>query len=176
MPRASADPDAGEVTLLRATGGPALHEVRELFREYVTSIPGRPAVPEFDQELRTLPGKYGPPGGTLILARLRIGPVGCAGVRPLTEGRCELKRVYVRPIARGRGIGRRLVEATLEFAERAGYRTMMLDTLPEMTEALALYASLGFTQVPAYWDHPVAGARFFARPLRRPPSGRGTSK
>jgi ribosomal protein S18 acetylase RimI-like enzyme len=82
-------------------------------------------------------------------------------VRPLEEGACELKRLYVRPDARGSGAGRALVQAIVEEARRLGYRTMRLDTLPTMDAARALYRSLGFVEVERYNDNPIPGVLFF---------------
>jgi GNAT superfamily N-acetyltransferase len=171
-------PGAGPSVSTVGADGP-LDDLRALFREYVESIPGRPPVPDFDTELRGLPGKYVAPTGTLLLARLGSQAVGCAGVRPFDEERCELKRLYVRTSARGHGLGRVLVEGAVEFAERAGYQTMLLDTLPAMVEALALYDSFGFREIPPYWANPAVGVRYFSRSLRPravSPSPRGTSK
>jgi GNAT superfamily N-acetyltransferase len=162
----------------RATRPEDVEAVRELFREYISTRP-MPAFPGFEEELRGLPGKYGPPNGLLLVGGPAPAPVACVGVRPFDPGRCELKRMYVRPAARGRGIGRALLTEAVRFAEAAGYTTMLLDTLPEMTEALQLYASFGFEEIPAYWAHPIPRARFFARrlgPSEAARPGRGTSK
>ena len=92
-------------------------------------------------------------------------PIGCAAMRPLGGGACEIKRLYVAPAGRGLGLGRALAAAVIAAAERAGHREMRLDTLPTMTAARALYASLGFAPVAAYYDTPVAGTVFLARRL-----------
>jgi len=86
-------------------------------------------------------------------------------LRPLADGACELKRLYVRPDARGSGAGRALAEAVVEEARRLGYRTMRLDTLPTMDAARALYRSLGFVPAERYSDNPIPGVLFFALDL-----------
>ena len=95
------------------------------------------------------------------------------GLRPAGGASAELKRVYVRPEFRGRRLGRRLTLAALRAASRLGYRRVVLDTLPKMSAAIRLYRSLGFIEIPPYWDHPVPGAIFFAKRLK---SGRGPGR
>lgn len=148
-----------------------VEEVRALFLEYASSLGVDLGFEGFEEEVRSLPGVYAPPNGTLLLARRGPEFVGCAGVRPLGPGECELKRLYVRPAARGRGLGRRLLGRALRFAEGAGYARMWLDTLPTMVEAIGLYESRGFVEVPQYRPNPLPGTRYFRRDL-----GRGTSK
>ena len=120
------------------------------------------AYQDFATELATLPGKYAPPAGELLLARDPMGtPLGCAALRPLgQDGCCELKRLYVVPEARGMGLGKALLDAVLETAARIGYREIRLDTLPDMTAALALYRQAGFAPIAPYYDTPLAGTWF----------------
>ncbi len=121
----------------------------------------------FEAELKSLPGKYAPPVGELMLACSPAGDaLGCVGVRPL-EGIavCEMKRLYVRPVARGLGIGRALVAAIIKSAEDLGYAEMKLDTLPSMPEAFALYKRCGFLEIPAYYHNPVPGTVYLGKPL-----------
>jgi len=165
----------------RPTVGPAhrpedLAAVRDLFLEYAEGLPVDLAFEGFPDEVAHLPGVYGPPGGVLLLARDDAGPVGCAGVRPFGPREAELKRLYVRPRARGEGIGRRLVEEALRRASAAGYRTLRLDTLPTMTAATVLYHSLGFVEIPEPHPNPVEGTRYFRRSLNDVRRARGTSK
>lgn len=108
---------------------------------------------------------YGAPRGVLLLAELEGLPAGCAGVRPLDYGTCELKRVYVRPDFRGSGMGRRLTESVLQAARKMGYERIRLDTLPQMAAAQRLYESLGFRYIPAYYGEPMARQRFMEAAL-----------
>lgn len=144
-----------------------LAAVAELFAAYAASLPIDLAYQGFAAELAALPGKYAPPAGELLLARDAEGrPLGCVGLRPLPAGGlCEMKRLYVAPAGRGVGLGGALVEAILATAERAGYREMRLDTLRSLSGALDLYARFGFTEIPAYYDTPIAGTIFLARGL-----------
>ena len=138
-----------------------------LFRAYATSLDVDLGYQDFDAELAGLPGKYAPPAGELLLARDPAGgALGCVALRPLdVPGACEMKRLYVAPAARGRGLGRGLVAAVLAAARAAGYAEIRLDTLPSMAEAATLYRRFGFEPISPYYPTPVAGTLFFARPL-----------
>jgi ribosomal protein S18 acetylase RimI-like enzyme len=141
-----------------------------LFREYADWLGIDLSFQGFEAELASLPGKYAAPTGALMLAYSPEGEVlGCVAVRPL-EGStvCEMKRLYVRPAARGLGIGAALVAAIIEAAETLGYREMKLDTLPSMPEALALYRRFGFSEIPAYYHNPVPGTVYLGKRLSRP--------
>jgi ribosomal protein S18 acetylase RimI-like enzyme len=138
-----------------------------LFREYADWLGIDLSFQGFEAELASLPGKYAPPTGELMLACSPDGQaLGCAAVRPL-EGSavCEMKRLYVRPAARGLGIGRALVTAIIEAAQALGYAEMKLDTLPTMPEALALYKRCGFLEIPAYYHNPVPGTVYLGKRL-----------
>jgi putative acetyltransferase len=121
-----------------------------LLREYEAGLGVSLCFQGFEAEVAGLPGDYAPPGGAMLLARAAGGDglVGMVALRPTRQAReqCEMKRLYVRPAARGSGLGRELAVAVLEEARRLGYRRMCLDTLPGMREAQALYCSLGFRQ------------------------------
>jgi ribosomal protein S18 acetylase RimI-like enzyme len=121
-----------------------LAQARELFLEYGRSIRDHICLEGFQNEVDQLPGIYAPPSGRLLLARVQGQPAGCVALKRAGEGIGELKRLYVRPAFRGTGLGRRLTERALSEALQIGYRTIRLDTLPSMTEAQALYRSLGF--------------------------------
>ena len=117
---------------------------------------------EFDRELASLPGDYAlGQKGAILLAWLDDSCLGCVALRAFDEQRCELKRLYVRPGARGVGAGRLLAEAVILRARSFGYRRVLLDTLPQMREAQALYRSLGFVETSPYRFNPVPGAAFF---------------
>ena len=131
-------------------------EVRALFREYADSLPFSLDFQDFEHELAELPGPYAPPSGALLL----VHGAGCVGLRALDGSTCEMKRLYVRPSARGRGIGRLLTEAVIAEAQRLGYARMRLDSTPGMEPAQALYARLGFREIAPYRVNPVPGTRF----------------
>jgi GNAT superfamily N-acetyltransferase len=142
-----------------------LPAVRELFREYADGLGVDLCFQGFADELATLPGKYAPPQGRLLLAWRDDAPVGCVALRPVDDARCEMKRLYVRPAARGEQLGRRLAERICREAREAGYRRICLDTLPAMTAALQVYSTLGFRPTAPYVFNPVEGAIFLARDL-----------
>jgi len=138
----------------------------DLFRAYEASIETDLCFQGFAEELATLPGKYAPPKGALLLARNGGGrPVGCVALRPAEGDACEMKRLYVAPEGRGLGLGRALAEAAIAEARRIGYRRMQLDTLPAMAPAQALYRELGFEPAPAYYETPISGTIFMSLAL-----------
>lgn len=136
-----------------------------LFREYADSLGFDLCFQDFETELATLPGKYAPPGGRLLLACNGDHAVGCVALRPIDRERCEMKRLYVRPAMRGSGLGRTLAERICEEARAAGYRQICLDTLPSMQAAVGLYTDLGFVPVAPYVFNPLPGALFLGRAL-----------
>jgi carbonic anhydrase len=154
---------------IRAAGTEDIPAVRELFQEYAGSLGHNLHFQSFDAELAELPGPYQPPLGRLFLALVDGTPEGCVGVRPQEDGVCEMKRLYVRPTARGLGLGRALAEAAIAGALEVGYDRMRLDSLPTMTSAQRLYRQLGFYEIPAYRFNPIAGTVFMELDLRRPP-------
>jgi len=137
-----------------------VEQVRELFKEYEASLGISLCFQNFDKELAGLPGDYAPPSGRLYLAFDDAQPIGCVGLRKISDEVCEMKRLYVRPLARGKGVGRKLVLRLVNDARRRGYQRMRLDTLPSMKRALALYQSMGFKPIEPYRENPVEGARF----------------
>jgi ribosomal protein S18 acetylase RimI-like enzyme len=136
-----------------------------LFRAYAASLDVDLSYQDFAAEMDSMPGKYAPPAGALLLARDAEGNrVGCVGLRSIEPvGCCEMKRLYVAPAGRGVGLGRSLVDAVVTVAERIGYREMRLDTLPSMAGAQALYRRLGFEVIAPYYDTPVVGTLFMRR-------------
>jgi ribosomal protein S18 acetylase RimI-like enzyme len=138
-----------------------LPAIRGLFQEYADSLSFELDFQDFKEELATLPGKYAPPLGSILVARENGKTVGCVAVRPLGEGICEMKRLYVKPAHRGKKLGRDLAMAIIEEAKRLGYKVMRLDTVVEMKEASALYRALGFQPIDAYCYNPLAGAMYF---------------
>ncbi|MGH7724050.1 MAG: GNAT family N-acetyltransferase [Candidatus Eiseniibacteriota bacterium] len=154
------------VRIRRADPARDLPEVRTLFLEYASSLDFPLDFQDFDAELAALPGAYAEPLGTILLAETEEGVVlGCVSLRPLEAGACEMKRMFVRPEARGRGAGRALGKAIMAEARARGYRSMRLDTLDTMVEAIALYAELGFRPIAAYRYNPMPNALFFEAEL-----------
>ncbi len=139
--------------------------VRELFVEYAAGLGIDLGFQDFEAELASLPGRYAPPSGRLLLAVGESGPAGCVALRALDAATCEMKRLFVRPAYRGLGAGRLLAEAILGEGRAAGYGEMRLDTLPSMGAAIRLYEALDFRPVEAYTVNPHPGALFLARAL-----------
>jgi putative acetyltransferase len=146
--------------IVPVTSGQQIATVRVLFKEYEASLGIELTFQDFAQEVAALPGAYAPPPGRLLLATGGAEPAGCVALRPLEEGICEMKRLYVRPTARGARLGRRLAETVIREARAIGYARMRLDTLPSMKEAFALYQTLGFREISPYYETPIVGTRF----------------
>lgn len=138
---------------------------RRLFREYAEYIRVDLCFQGFEQELAELPGAYGPPAGVLLLAWIDDAAIGCVGLRPHQSGACEMKRLYVQPDRQRSGAGRALAERVIAEAVRLGYRAMVLDTLPVMEPAIALYASLGFKRRDPYYETPLKDTVFMEKTL-----------
>ena len=156
------------VRIRLATGEGDIAVAKRLFEDYAAWIAIDLSFQNFDEELRRLPGDYAPPGGALFLAWAEGTPAGCVAVRRFDEKDCEMKRLYVRDSFRGLKAGERLAQEAIAWAKAAGYRRMLLDTLPPMRAAHRLYERLGFTEIPAYRFNPVEGTRFMARSLGPP--------
>jgi len=139
--------------------------VRELFREYAAGLGVDPCLQGFEEELAGLPGVYAPPAGRLLLAWDDDRPAGCVALRPAGDGAAELKRLYVRPAYRGRGLGLQLARVALAEAAVAGHRRVVLHTLPTMTEAVRVYRALGFAAVEPFDPDPIPGALYLGREL-----------
>jgi GNAT superfamily N-acetyltransferase len=158
--------------LVEATGPADLDHVRSLLRAYAVEFAGSIAealcLQRFDSELASLPGRYAPPAGRLLLAMDDAGAIGCVGLRDLGDGLCEMKRLYVAPDYRGLGVGRGLVGEAIGWARRAGYARMRLDSTPGMAAALSLYRSLGFLEISRYHDDSVHGSVFLELDLFSP--------
>jgi len=135
-------------------------EARRLIEEYAASLNLDLSFQNFAHELAHLRSEYAPPTGAFLIALGDGVAAGCIGLRRFSEGVGEVKRLYVMPAARGQGLGRRLAEGIVIAARRLGYRRLLLDTLPSMTEAQSLYLSLGFKPTAPYRFNPVAGTAF----------------
>jgi len=137
-----------------------------LFRAYAATLPVDLAPQGFSQELESLPGVYGPPGGELLLAKRGDHVLGCIALKPLEPPKvAEIKRLFVRPQARGKGVGKALVQAAIMAAKQLGYGEIKLDTLPGMEGAIALYKAAGFTAIPTYGSHPYPGLMTLGKKL-----------
>ena len=152
-----------------------LAAVRTLFREYADGLGVDLSFQGFEEELASLPGAYARPRGRLLIAEHAGEIRGCVAMRPLGLA-CEMKRLYVRPSARGTGLGTALVAAIVAAARDSGYAAMRLDTLPTMASARAMYAAFGFREIAPYRHNPVAGTSFLELPLApsSPPAPRET--
>jgi ribosomal protein S18 acetylase RimI-like enzyme len=144
-----------------------VNQVKALFLEYAQSLNIDLCFQDFDAELETLPGKYSPPDGILILVLVDGKAAGCAALRKITKDICEMKRLYVRVNYREMGIGSSLVAMVIEEALKLGYQYIRLDTLPEQKNAHAIYESFGFCDIKPYIYNPVAGARYMELDLKK---------
>ena len=155
------DPESRKCEIVHADTAAHVEAVRVLFLEYAKSLGFNLCFQGFDQELAELLGAYSRPHGRLLLARLDEANVGCVAVHRLSRDLCEMKRLYVKPVSRGRGLGRALAEAAIREASAAGYHAMRLDTVePLMPAAVALYRALGFREIAPYRSNPIPGALY----------------
>jgi GNAT superfamily N-acetyltransferase len=160
-------PPAGVATIREATTATDMTLARELFAEYARWLKVDLCFQGFDEELRTLPGAYAPPGGRLLLAGRGADAFGCIALRPLAQPAVgEIKRLYVQPAQRGEGWGRRLVAALLAEARAIGYEELKLDTLDWMNAARALYEETGFRACAPYYVNPLPGVVYMSLRLR----------
>ena len=154
---------------IRVAEGPAdIATVRTLFLEYAAQLDFSLCFQDFDDELATLPGDYAVPAGGLWLAEHESAAIGCVGLRPLETGICEIKRLYLRPAARGLGLGRGLAETAIAAARRYGYSAMRLDTVDSMVAAQTLYRGIGFRERTPYGSHRHPMLRYFELALPAP--------
>jgi GNAT superfamily N-acetyltransferase len=148
------------VRLTRADTALEWAQARRLIEAYAESLGVDLGFQDFDEEIEHLPAHYGPPRGAMLLAVDGGEAVGCVGLRAHDEATGEIKRLYVAPVARGRDIGRTLAIAVIEAAREHGFQRLVLDTLPGMHAAQALYSSLGFRAIEPYRYNPVIGTVF----------------
>ncbi len=147
------------LSILQAQSPEQIASARELFLEYAKSLDFSLCFQSFDQELAGLPGDYAPPEGRLLLASYDDALAGCGALHKLEPRICEMKRLYLRPAFRGKGLGRVIAERLISEARDIGYRHMRLDTIgSSMKDAVALYRLLGFKEIPPYRTNPIAGA------------------
>lgn len=153
------------VQIIAAKTDSDIEAARALLLEYEQSLGIDLEFQGFDREVRSLPGDYAPPRGRLLLALVGGAIAGCVAMRPLSAEHCEMKRLFIRPLHRGSGLGASLASRIIEVARSAGYTRMYLDTLPTMGDAQRLYERLGFSDVAPYRHNPIAGTRFLALEL-----------
>ncbi len=148
-------------SIFQAQSPAEIAQARELFVEYAQSLGFSLCFQNFDQELAGLPGDYSPPKGRLLLVEYQGQLAGCVALRPKESGICEMKRLYLRPQFRGKGLGRLLAERIIAEARQIGYARMRLDTVePVMKDAVAMYRKLGFKDIAPYCENPIAGALY----------------
>ncbi len=151
-----------DVQITEAVSADDIGHIRRLFRIYADWLNVDLCFQDFDAELAGLPGNYAPPQGRLLLARVGDKVAGCVGLRPLEDGICEMKRLWVEPGFEGRGIGRRLAEAIVDAGRELGYQAMRLDTMPKRLKAAGhIYETLGFKAIPDYYHNPLDGVVMF---------------
>jgi putative acetyltransferase len=151
----------GSFELTQASSDYQLAAVRELFLEYAQSLNFSLCFQGFDRELDGLPGEYAPPDGRLLLAAFSSQVAGCVALHKLEQEICEMKRLYVRPQFRGKGLGRILAERVVAAAKEIGYKRLRLDTVaPVMRDAVTLYRQLGFREIAPYRENPIEGALY----------------
>ncbi len=147
--------------MVQAVSPEQVEQARALFLEYANSLDFDLCFQSFDEELNGLPGSYAPPAGRLLLASCDGQAAGCIALRKLEDEICEMKRLYVRPAYRGKGVGRRLVDAVIAEGRDIGYQRMRLDTIESsMRDAIALYRRRGFREIAPYRTNPIAGALY----------------
>jgi putative acetyltransferase len=141
-----------------------LKAASDIFREYAVGLSFDLSFQDFEGEIASLPGDYAPPRGALLVAKVDGAIAGCCALRPLDSSdyvnAAEMKRLYVRPVFRGLGLGRQLADAILDAARMGGYDSVLLDTLDDMDIARAMYEELGFKEIPPYYHNPLAGAHY----------------
>jgi len=148
----------GDVEIAEATAPDEIAEIRRLFRAYADWLNVDLCFQGFEEELAGLPGMYAPPDGRLLLAKLDGEVAGCVGLRPLEDGICEMKRLWVEPGFGGHGIGRGLAEAIVNLGRELNYEAMRLDTMPDRLKAAGhIYETLGFLRIPNYYHNPLDG-------------------
>ncbi|MEM7042679.1 MAG: GNAT family N-acetyltransferase [Pseudomonadota bacterium] len=151
-----------DIQITQATTAEDIDHIRRLFRAYADWLNVDLCFQGFEEELAGLPGVYAPPPGRLLLARAEGEMAGCVGLRPLEDGICEMKRLWVEPGFEGLGIGRGLAEVIVDAGRDLGYKAMRLDTMPERLKAAGhIYETLGFKSIPDYYHNPLEGVVMF---------------
>lgn len=148
-------------SIFQAESPEQISVARELFLEYAHSLGFSLCFQNFDKELADLPGHYATPDGRLLLAEHEGQTAGCVALRKLESAVCEMKRLYLRPAFRGKGLGRILAQSVIAEARVIGYKYMRLDTVePVMKDAVGMYRKLGFREIEAYRANPNPGTLY----------------
>ncbi|HYM74704.1 MAG TPA: GNAT family N-acetyltransferase [Candidatus Dormibacteraeota bacterium] len=157
----SVSPVVKNFSFAQAESPAQIAQARELFLEYAQSLGFSLCFQNFEKELADLPGDYSPPDGRLLLAEYEGRLAACVALHKLDEGICEMKRLYLRPQFRGKGLGRALADHIIAEARSIGYQRMRLDTVePVMKDAVAMYRKIGFQEIAPYCKNPIAGALY----------------
>ncbi|WP_309139170.1 GNAT family N-acetyltransferase [Brevibacillus sp. RS1.1] len=156
----------GLLRLIHATEDDEYEQARELFLEYVDSLGVDLSFQNIAIELQNIPGEYAPPDGCILLALDNEQPAGCVALRKIDEQVCEMKRLYVKPEWKGRGVGKKLALAIIDEAKFRGYSFIRLDTLPTMEQAIQLYRSLEFYPIEPYRFNPIEGTLYMEKQLK----------
>lgn len=157
----SVSPVVKGLSFVQAESPAQIADARELFLEYAQSLGFSLCFQNFDSELSNLPGDYAPPDGRLLLAEYERQVGGCVALHKLEDEICEMKRLYLRPQFRGKGLGRILADRIIAEARQIGYTRMRLDTVePVMKDAVAMYRRIGFREIAPYCNNPIAGALY----------------
>jgi len=151
----------GMIEIAPARSPEDVEQARILFREYAEQVDEPCCFAAFQEEVDSLPGEYAQPAGRLYLARADGRAAGCVAMRRLDARSGEMKRLYVRAASRGSGLGRTLSNLVIAAAREQGCGRLVLDTLPKMRDAIALYRSLGFREIGPYSPAPTPGALYF---------------
>ena len=154
--------------ILQAQTADDIETVRALFREYERFLEVDLCFQGFAEELATLPGRYAPPQGRLLLAWAGEQAAGCVALRPLDDGACEMKRLFIRSAYRGQGLGLMLAQRIIHEAITVGYTVMRLDTLDTLERAMRIYENLGFQRCAPYYANPLPGVVYWQRALSKP--------
>lgn len=154
-----------EIEIISVRNKIHIENIKNLFREYQQFLGVDLSFQGFEIELLNLPGEYSPPNGELLLAKYKGEIAGCVGLRKLDDNICEMKRLYVRPFARGYGVGRKLAVSIINIATERQYSLMRLDTLATLKQAMKLYESLGFRIIKPYYHNPLSNVVYWEKDL-----------